>query len=287
MPFPGPSWRAITHKPCARRLPQRVARRLALACTASVLIAASGEAQTSAPPQPPRLPSLPVPSSYEGLFAERDARAREALAFLTCMEQTARAAASRRPTGAGESLACIREGNEWRGVVATLTEAAPGARVVRQFAMRGTAVPVSLPIDTAAVSRIVRALRRGVAAPLPAQGPVPFAPVALAQPTFTEVWFLPLPSLTRLTVGGDSVIQMTTDGMRELGHASRTPPIRTVAAPAAGPLVIESSADRLPLVSELLAAHVALPTVGEVRIRGRDMESVLVRGGTWTHTAKR
>jgi hypothetical protein len=258
-----------------------------MACTATVLIATSGAAQASAPPPPPLLPSLPVPSSYEGLFAERDARAREALAFLTCMEQTARATSSRRPTGAGESLVCIRQENEWRGVVAALTEAAPGARVIRQFAMRGTAVPVSVPIDTATVSRVARALRRGVAAPLPSQGQVPFAPVALLQPTFTEVWFLPLPSMTRLTVGGDSVIQMTTDGMRELGHASRTPPIRAVTAPTTGPFVIQSTADRLPLVSELLAAHVALPTVGEVRIRGRDRESVLRRGGQWTHTANR
>lgn len=237
------------------------------------------------PPLPQLPPALKVPDSYEGLFAERDTRARASLGFLQCMEETARAA----KTGAAGtinpswSIACVQEGSEWRGVFAELTEDEPGARVHRQFAVRAGRV-VAARVDTANVSRIARAMRRALSVPLPGRGQTQFAPVALAQSSFTEIWFVPIPDPARIMAGGDSIIQMTADGNRELGHARRTPPLRPVSMAAGGTVIIESAEARIPLMSELMAAHLALSTAREVRIRTNGRESVLRRGANrWLH----
>jgi hypothetical protein len=237
------------------------------------------------PPLPQLPPALKVPDSYEGLFAERDQRARGALGFLECMEGTARAA---RSGTAGTinpawSIACVQERGEWRGIFAELIADEPGARVHRQFAVRAGRM-VSSPVDTVNVSRIARAMRRALSVPVPSKGQTSFAPIVLAQPSFTEIWFIPLPDATRLVAGGDSIIQMTMDGNRELGHARRTPPLRPLAVTPGKPFVLESTEARIPLVSELMAAHLALETVTEVRVRTNGRESVLRRGATrWLH----
>lgn len=255
-----------------------------LAALAVMGVAGSARAQ-QAPPMPPLPQTLKVPDSYEGLFGERDARARAALGFLQCMEETARAM---RSGAAGTidpawSIACVQEGGEWRGTLAELIAAEPGARVHRQYSVRSGRV-ITAPVDTTNVSRIARAMRRALAAPMPGRAQSPFVPVALAQPSFTEIWFLPLPNPSRIMVGGDSVIQMTADGNRELGHARRTPPLRALSAPSGGAVLIESAEGKVPLVSELMAAHLALSTAREVRVRTNGRESVLRRGAPrWLH----
>jgi hypothetical protein len=117
-----------------------------------------------------------------------------------------------------------------------------------------------------------------------------FMPVALVQKGYSEIWFLPTPEASsRLVIGGDSLIQMTEDGTRELGHAKFTPRIRVLPAPLAGTpsLTLPSREERLPLVSEIVAARLVLPKVGEVRIRTATYDAVLSRAtGKWTHTPR-
>ncbi len=238
-------------------------------------------------PDPSKMPStLKVPETFEGLFAERDGRADEAIGYFRCMQSTVNALRS----GAlgmvprEWSITCVREGREWRGVFGTLRDGT--IDVTLQYAVRekGSAI-TSAPVDTARVNGTARALLRGLAAPLPGAGRFEFTPVPLPQKTFVEVWFLPIPSNpARVVIGGDSLIQMTTDGVRELGHGRTTPAIRTVSVPRTGSsFSIQSSERQIPTVSELMVARMALDVVPEVRIQTYEYESVLTRTRRWTH----
>lgn len=251
-----------------------------------------------APPPPdsqlkPKVPSSPeVPATYEGLFAERDARAQSVLGYTKCMQQTVRATRSGQlgSVSPAWSIACIQQGKEWRGVLLELTESGSGAIVHRQYALRGAGMMVRERVDTAAASTIARAMRRGLAAPLPGRGVADFMPIALAHKNFTEVWFLPVPDPSaKIVIGGDSLIQMTEDGNRELGHARRTPTIRVVPKPASGAtsLLVPSLEERVPLVSEIVAARLAIANIPEVRIRTAQYDAVLSRAtGRWKHTPR-
>ncbi|MBL0171123.1 MAG: hypothetical protein IPP90_10380 [Gemmatimonadaceae bacterium] len=242
------------------------------------------------PPGAPDISKLPkspkVPETFEGLFAERDARAEAALGYLRCLQGTVSAL---RSGALGQvprewSITCVEQGREWRGVFGKLTDG--GIDVRLQYAFRGAGgVLTTDRIDTARVNGTARALLRGLSAPFPGAGTYEFTPVPLPQPTFLEVWFLPLPgSPARIVVGGDSLIQMTSDGGRELGHSRSTPPMRIVTGPVSGATWnLESIEERIPAVSELMVARMALDVVPEVRVRSRQYESVLTRSGRWTH----
>ena len=127
-------------------------------------------------------------------------------------------------------------------------------------------------------------------APLPGAGKFEFIPLALPQKTYIEVWFVPVPSNpSRVVVGGDSVIQMSIDGSRELGHTRSAPSIRELALPTNGAAyVLESAEDRIPLLSELVASRLALDFVPQVAVRTRQYESLLTRARLksrqWKHT---
>lgn len=243
------------------------------------------------PPLPTKLPkTLKVPVTFDELFNERDARAVDAIGYLRCLEGTVNAI---RGGALGKippewSMTCVEQGNEWRGVFGTLTD--KGIRVRLQYAFRGNRPRVVTDrVDTSKVNGTARALLRGLSVPLPGKGIAEFAPIALPQTKFVEVWFLPLPSNpTRAIVGGDSLIQMTADGMRELGHGRTTPPIRQVSVPLQGSSwTLESSEERIPALSELLVARMALDLVPEVHIRTHQFESVFKRGARfWIHTPR-
>lgn len=238
-----------------------------------------------------KLPKTPkVPVTFDGLFAERNARATAAVGYFRCMQSTITAIR----TGVlglvpvEWSITCIRQGGEWRGVFGQLRDGTIDVRM--QYAIRGTTGAVTTaPVDTARVNGTARALLRGLSAPLPGGGRYEFTPVPLPQDKFVEVWFLPVPSNpTRVVVGGDSLIQMTADGVRELGHGRTTPPIRAVSVPLSGSsFVLESREQQIPTVSELVVAHMALDLVPEVRVRSMEYESVLTRGGRWAHRRRR
>ena len=85
-------------------------------------------------------------------------------------------------------------------------------------------------------------------------------------------------------IGGDSLIQMSRDGMRELGHASSTPKMRVVSIPVGGTTyTLESSEVRIPLLTELMLAHLAIDVLPEVRVRTREYDAILTRATrTWT-----
>ena len=231
-----------------------------------------------------------IPTSFDELFAERDARALDALAYLRCLKTTLRAI----QTGVlGQVprawlLTCVEQEREWRGVFGELTDEAPGIRVHRQFALRGSGVVVSDPIDTARVNGVARALLRGLNAPLPGNGKYEFLPVPLPQATFIEVWFLPVPGKpTMAIVGGDSLIQMSSDGGRELGHSRSTSPIRTLSVSPGSGYTLASIEERIPLLSELMLAHMALSLAPDVRVRTNQYESQFTRGTTTVKHVRR
>jgi len=257
-----------------------------------LLFVASSVMQAQQGPQPPMPKTLPVPTTYEGLFAERDLRARGALQYMQCHQETMQAA---RSGALGDmspswSVACVPQGNEWRGALVEFTQVPSGSaevKVQRQWALRGAGMAVRERIDTTSVAAVARAMARGLSAPRPGRGVADLMPVVLLHESYSEVWFLPvLGASSRPIVGGDSLIQMKADGSAELGHASRTPPVRRLVSPVPGaPWVIESSEDRVPLISELMAARRGVGVASEVRVRTKQFESTLRRGGQWSHRA--
>jgi hypothetical protein len=238
---------------------------------------------------PPPLPVTPkVPTSHAGLFAARDARAVAAIGYLRCFQGAVTAlrtgALGQVPTG--WSIACLQQGREWRAVFGELTEEAPGFAVRRQLALRGDGAVVTDPVDTARAGGVARALLRGLSAPVPGRGVAEFVPLVLHQGTYTEVWFLSPPAdPARVAVGGDSLIQMNKEGLRELGHSKRTPPVRLVSVPTTGERWTLGSAEvTLPLLSELMVAHMAADLIPEVTVRTQRYESTWSRRtGRWTH----
>lgn len=281
-----------------RTLSVEIVRRLAgcalvLTAIAAPMTAVHAQGTTAKQPPPspgtPKLPkTLKVPETFEGRFAERDARARAAVAYLRCLQSTINALRSGAlgdvPTS--WSIACVQQGKEWRGVFGELTET--GIRVHRQWApSRGDKGMVTRDaVDTNRVNGAARALLRGLSAPAPGRGKYEFTPVPLPQGTFMEVWFLPVPSNPAgPVVGGDSLIQMSANGVRELGHSRSTPPIRLLTAPAnTESWVVPSLEEQIPAVSELMAAYIALDFVKEVKIKTRQYESTISRNTkTWKH----
>ena len=260
-----------------------------LATSAAPMRAQGATTKQATPPRPgtPKLPkTLAIPGTFEELFAERDARARSAVGYMRCLQGTINAlrggALGNVPTG--WSIACVEQGKEWRGVFGELGET--GIAVRLQVAFRdGRGAITRDAVDTARVNGAARALLRGLSVPLPGAGKYEFTPVPLPQPTFMELWFLPVPNGGRPIVGGDSLIQMTTDGTRELGHAKSTPPIRLLTPPStAESWTVPSLEERIPTVSELVAAYLALEVVKEVRIKTRQYESTISRDAKgWTH----
>lgn len=246
-------------------------------------------------PGPPPMPKTPlVPTTHEGIFAQRDIRAVEAMGYLRCIERTVGAmrAGSMGTVPEVWELACVHlSRSDWRGVYAEITATGAGAAVRAQYALRtdGRSGVVQEAIDTTLVGAVLRAQRRALSVPLPGRGTTPFVPVILPQETFMEIYFLPSPMANgRVIVGGDSIIQMTKDGIRELGHSRTSPALRTLDGPPprSRTMTITSSEDRVPLVSELFAARELLSVVPEVRVRTKSHESVITRvRGTWVHTA--
>ncbi len=162
---------------------------------------------------------------------------------------------------------------------AELMDDAPGIKVHAQFAVRSTGMAVRDPIDTVKVNGVVRAMLRGIAAPLPGGGKYQFMPVPLPQKTFIEVWFLPVPTTpTAAVVGGDSLIQMSLDGTRELGHSRTAPPVRTVEVTPGTEYLLKSTEERIPLLSELMLAHMALSVASDVRVRTYQKDALFTRG---------
>jgi hypothetical protein len=249
--------------------------------------------KTAPPPGAPDISKMPktpkIPEGFDALFAERDKRAMGAVGYFACMQATVTAlrAGTLGQVARDWSITCIEQAGEWRGVFGSLRDGT--IDVQRQFALRGSGsgVVTTDPVDTARVNGSARALLRGLSAPLPGAGKYEYTPVPLVQDKFIEVWFLPVPtSLFTAVVGGDSLIQMSADGVRELGHGRSTPVIRPMSVPvSATTWSLQSREERIPTVSELVLARLALVRVPEVRVQTYQYESVLTKRG-WTHRRK-
>jgi hypothetical protein len=232
-----------------------------------------------------------MPEGAAGLFAVRDSRALDALQYMRCMNATA-AAGQRGVLGTipdNALLVCTKEKNEWRGVFGLLDEQRTSFKVLTQLALRAEPVRTTEPLDTAKAAAVARGLLRGFDAPARGAPRYSFTPVSLQLGTFVEVWFLPVQnSATMIYVGGDSLIQMTADGVREHGHFSKSPPVRELPLPSGKVFVIESTEAEIPLVSELVAARLALLRVPEVHILTKKFESVMSnQTRKWTHTPRK
>lgn len=289
----------------ASRLLPRVATAAALLFLATTTATAQTQTRQGKPGERVRVPVNPevakgipstikIPGNFEGLFNLRDDRAESVLGYLKCVRATlaAQRAGTLGPIPAEWTLTCVRQGEEWRGV---FTEAFDGGRFVAvkmQYAMRangGSGALVRTPVDTAVVVATARALARGFSVPRPGTLVEEFVPIPLHQGSFVEVWFLSVPSNpARVTVGGDSLIQMERDGSRELGHMSKSPAKRVLSLPTSGKeFVLESSEEQLPLLSELVTARMAAELVPTVRVLTKRFESTWVRSqGAWTHRSR-
>ncbi|WP_373061099.1 hypothetical protein [Gemmatimonas sp.] len=289
---------------------RRLAQALALSAVwaaASVLPAqpsGSAKPKTTTPPPPPtptqtqtqKLPDFTkAPTTFEGIFAERESRAVNVLGYLRCLEATVNAlrAGALGAVERGWSLTCIKQNNEWRGIFGELTDTPPGIRVKVQFALRNPGptpnsrrgIVVRDPVDTVLASGMARALLRGLSATTPGNGLGQFVPVTLTQKKFIEVWFVPSANTPeRAVIGGDSLIQLTSDGMRELGHTASSPKMRVVSIPVGGSTyTLESSEVSAPLLTELMLAHLAIDVLPEVRVRTREYDAILTRSTRkWT-----
>jgi len=238
--------------------------------------------------------TIKIPGSFEGIFNLRDDRAEAVLGYVKCVRSTlaAQRAGSLGPIPPEWTLTCVKQGAEWRGV---FTEPFDGGRFVAvkmQFAMRaggsGGAL-VRTPVDTSTVVATARALARGFSVPRPGTIAEEFVPIPLHQGSFIEVWFLSLTTdPSRVTVGGDSLIQMERDGSRELGHTSKSPAKRLLALPTSGKeFVLESSEEQLPLLSELVTARMAAELVPTVRVLTKRFESTWISAqGSWIHRSR-
>lgn len=266
--------------------------------------AAQGGAQPPMPPttSPVAPKSPPIPKTFEGLFEQRWARARDVHAYLRCLDGSL---AAMRGGALGQvpstwALVCVKEGAEWRGVLAEASKDSPDVHVrmqyappsVARYAPRGIANQgriVSAPIDTARVAAVSRAMRRALSVPLPGGSQYQFVPVVLPQEGYVEILFVPAPQkLPRVVVGGDSVIQMAGDGSREFGHTRSAPPIRAKSVVTDGAVVtIDSGEERIPLLSEFLAAEQVLDVAPTVRMRTYQFESTLTRTSTTPRHADR
>jgi hypothetical protein len=272
---------------------------VALAATSSTSLGAQGAKR--GPPLNPSvalptgmpMPKTPkMPTTFEGLFAERSDRAVRALGYLRCVRNT---------MGAIEAgllgrvprawlLVCVEHKDEWRGV---FTEAAEdvqgGLRVMGQFSLKeGRAT--STPIDTNRVVSAARSLVRGHLRTAAGRGEVR---VHAAGPAAGR--------LQRGVVPPDAGQPGARGGRRGLAHPDdrrrhprarafrSTPAIRTFAVDRAAPeLVLESPEDRVPLLSELMIAHLALDGKSRVVLRTRQYESVFSRGSRAPqHTPRR
>mgnify|MGYP006988316114 CR=1 FL=1 len=72
--------------------------------------------------------------------------------------------------------------------------------------------------------------------------------------------------------------------MRELGHTSSTPKMRIVSIPLGGSTyTLESSEEKIPLLTELMLARLAIDVLPEVRVRTREYDAILTRSTKkWT-----
>lgn len=236
---------------------------------------------------------LKAPTTHAGRFALRDDRALHALQYLNCMN-VASDVAQQGKVGAipdGALLACIRDASGWRGVYGMVGSAGISFRVLGQVAVNGAeGVKTTAPVDTGAVLATLRATLRGTeSAAVRNRSHYEYMPIPVVLETFTELWVLPVQSsASKLLVGGDSLIQLTADATREQGHFSSAPPVRELAVPSGNSYLIISNEEEIPLVSELVAARLALMRVPEVRIQTRKFTSVISNSTRkWVHTPRR
>lgn len=267
-----------------------------LAALAGVAILAPPVAaqQTKPPPADFEIPrTLPVPRTYSEIFTHRDSRAVDILQYLHCIGATAAAEQSRVISAPDSALLlCTREKDGWRGILGAVDKRFGNFHVFSQVAVKqstaGAGAKTTASLDTLTLGAVARAHVRALQSPTRGAPRNAFTWAPLHYGNYVEVWFVPLQnSAMNLYVGGDSLIQMTADGRREHGHFSKSPPIRALPLPTGSTYIIPSHEAEVPLVSELVAARLALMRVPIVKIRTQRYEWTLDQSGQWKHAPRR
>lgn len=232
--------------------------------------------------------TLPVPRGHAEIFAHRDSRALDILQYLHCAGATV-AAEQARAISAPDSamLLCTREKDGWRGLFGTFDSRFGNFVVFSQVAVQqrtsGVGVPTTAALDTLTAGAVARAHIRALSTPNRGAPRNAFTWAPLHYGTYLEVWFVPLQNnASSLYVGGDSLIQMTADGRKEQGHFSKSPPVRALPLPTGSLYTIPSLEAEVPLISELIAARLALMRVPTVRIRTQRFDWTIDQSGKWT-----
>ena len=222
------------------------------------------------PPVLGKLPKPKPPLTLDDRFAERYKRSVRVVQYSQCMMQTIVAGRTGKVgvVPPNDLAICVQQKGEWRGVFGQFDESKAGFAVRLQYAMRGNGKIIREPIDTAVVAGAARSLVRASSIPFPGNPADEFLPLILQQENFNEIWFLSSKmDPAHAVVGGDSIIQMSASGVKELGHSKNTPLTRHVEAKPGETLIIESSESDVPMVSELVVGNAAADIVPEVRIR--------------------
>ena len=218
---------------------------------------------------PPEFKPKP-PQSLEQRFADRNHRAIQAFQYSRCMLTTIMAGRSGKlgPVPANDLAVCVRQKNEWRGVFGQFDESSAGFAVRLQYSMTANGTIVNSPVDTAVVAGAARALVRASSIPFPGKPSDEFLPVVLPQSNFYEIWFLSAQmDPTHAIIGGDSLVQLSANGAKELGHSKSTPMVRAIQITPGQSYIIQSSETDVPTVSELIVGNAAADIVPQLTIR--------------------
>jgi hypothetical protein len=210
------------------------------------------------------------PQTLDERFADRNTRAILAFQYTRCMLTTIVAGrAGKVGTIPPNDLAiCIQQNGQWRGVFGNFNESKTGFEVHLQYSMAGNGTVVKSSVDTNVVAGAARVLVRASSTPFPGNPAYEFLPIILAQKGFFELWFLSAQmDPTHGIIGGDSLIQMSADGRKELGHSKKAPVARKIEVAAGDESTIPSTEEDIPTVSELIAGNAAAEIVDKVIIR--------------------
>ncbi|MEP6764043.1 MAG: hypothetical protein ABJB66_07015 [Gemmatimonadaceae bacterium] len=247
-------------------------------CLMAFSVVASAQSR-GGPPPAKGLPPMPVvppelrakpPQSLSERFADRNERALLAFQYSRCMLATIVAGRTGKigAIPSGDLAICIRQKGEWRGVFGNFDESKTGFAVHLQYSMLGNGTVVKSLIDTALVAGAARALVRASSIPFPGSPAHEFLPVILQQKGFFELWFLSAQmDPTHGVIGGDSLIQLSVDGQKELGHSKSAPLARKIEVTPGEEFVIQSSETDIPTISELIAGNAAAGIVNKLTVR--------------------
>ena len=190
----------------------------------------------------------------------------------------------------GERGVCFRSGEHQYSVMLSTDSAI--TRVTRFTAIDMAARRLTqAPVDTAGALSMLRALDAGTERGLGSYQKANQRVTALAFRTDGDsiaVWFIP--ATNRPMLGGMRGLLYTPDGRTLAGEADDFAALRPLSLPDTGTVVITSSGDSLPTMSEMAVANSINEMGRRVRIETKTQSSTLAGAGAaamWIHITKK